>query len=70
MFFFFHKAKEYEMHLEENGEKFTEKLKIDVAGNTEEIKVPKHGDRAELDLLNDFNVVSATYVAATKCCQQ
>ena len=46
------------MKLEENGEKFTEKVKVDVAGKTEEIQVPKHGNRPAVDLLNDFNVVS------------
>ena len=45
------------MKIEENGEKFNEKIKIDIAGQTEEIKVPKHQDRVEVDILNDFNVV-------------
>ena len=45
------------MKLEENGERFAEEVKVDVAGQTEEIKVPQHQDRMEVDILNDFNVV-------------
>ena len=46
------------MKLNENGEKFVEDVKVDVAANTEEIRVPQHQDRAAIDILNDFNVVS------------
>ena len=45
------------MKLNENGETFTEDVIVDLKENTEEIKVPQHQDRAELDLLNDFNMV-------------
>ena len=45
------------MKMEENGEEFSAEIKIDVAGQTEEIKVPKHKGGVEVDILNDFNVV-------------
>ena len=45
------------MKLEENGEKFAAEVKVDVPGHTEEIKVPQHQNRMEVDILNDFNVV-------------
>ena len=45
------------MKLNENGEEFVEKIKVDIAGNTEEIHVPRHQDRSEVDILNDFNIV-------------
>ena len=46
------------MKLNENGEKFVEDVKVDVAANTEEIRVPQHQDRSAIDILNDFNTVS------------
>ena len=45
------------MKLEENGEKFVETVNVDLTGNSVEIKVPKHQDRMEVDILNDFSVV-------------
>ena len=53
------------MPLTDNGEKFTEDISIDVAGNTEEIKVPKHKGSIGIDILKDFNVVSIPYVETT-----
>eukprot|EP00795_Rhopilema_esculentum_P011363 gene11363-21557_t len=62
-------AEKFQMKLEENGEKFAEEIEVDVAGNTEEIKVPKHQDRMQVDLLNDFNIgLSATKLPAIKKC--
>ena len=45
------------MSIDEEGKKFTEKVKINLKDKTEEIVVPAHLDRAAVDVLNDFNVV-------------
>ncbi len=49
------------MKFEEGGEKFVEKVKVDLAGNTEEVVVPKHFDRPAVDLLKDFTQVSVLF---------
>ena len=46
------------MKIDEGGKEFSEKIKIDIDQKTEEIDVPAHGDRAAVDVLSDFNVVS------------
>ena len=45
------------MNLRENGEDFVEDISVDVARNTERIRVPQHQDREQVDILNDFNMV-------------
>ncbi len=54
------------MEFEENGVKFVEKIKIDVAGQTEEYSVPKHMDRAAADVLKDFGKVGAYFLLPLK----
>lgn len=58
LFDFKAKEKDFHMKIDENGEKFVEEVKVDVAGKTEEMAVPQHADRLAVDVLNDFNVVS------------
>ena len=53
------KEKDFQMKIDENGEKFVERVKVDVTGKTEEMVVPQHADRLAVDVLNDFNVVSS-----------
>ena len=53
----FLKGSKFQMKLEENGEKFVETVNVDLTGNSVEIKVPKHQDRMEVDILNDFSMV-------------
>jgi len=48
------KATDFNLDLEEQGQKFVEKIKVDTEGNTEEYSVPKHGDRVAIDVLKDF----------------
>ena len=55
------------MKLSENGEQFTEKIKVDIPGNTEQIHVPKHQDRMEVDILNDFNIVRYNLSLVFQC---
>ncbi len=45
------------MELEEGGEKFVEKIKVDTEANTEEYSVPKHANRVAIDTLKDFTKV-------------
>merc|ERR1711872_270564 len=62
-------AKDFNLEFEENGVKFVEKIKIDVAGQTEEYSVPKHMDRAAADVLKDFGKeLNAEKVIAKKAC--
>eukprot|EP00794_Sanderia_malayensis_P018652 gene18652-20533_t len=47
-------ASEFDLEFEEVGKKFVEKVDVDVAGNTERIQVPQHGERPAVDFLKDF----------------
>ncbi len=49
------------MEFEEGGNKYVEKVKIDVAGNTEEYSVPQHEDVDGADVLVDFTKVTSNY---------
>ncbi|XP_065065293.1 uncharacterized protein LOC135691378 [Rhopilema esculentum] len=62
-------ATEFDMGIDEEGKKFTEKVKINLKEKTEEIVVPAHLDRAAVDVLNDFNVgLSARKMVNLKAC--
>ncbi|XP_065070434.1 uncharacterized protein LOC135695307 [Rhopilema esculentum] len=62
-------AENFRIQLAENGEKFSEEVKVDIAGNTEEIKVPQHQNRLQLHQLNDFNKgLSAMKLPTRKKC--
>jgi len=62
-------ASDFKMKLNENGEEFTEEIKVDIAGNTEEIKVPQHQNRMQADILSDFNIgFRALKIVKAKLC--
>eukprot|EP00795_Rhopilema_esculentum_P011357 gene11357-21549_t len=62
-------AEDFSIKLEENGQKFTEKIKLDTVANTEEYDVPAHQDRVEMHLLKDFNKrLVAMKVPVSKVC--
>jgi len=49
-------ATDFQMNLKENSVDFVEDINVDVAGNSERIRVPQHQDREQVDILNDFNM--------------
>ena len=46
---------EFKIHVEENGARYDEVVKIDVAKNTETIHVPAYNNMDEGDIIHDFN---------------
>eukprot|EP00794_Sanderia_malayensis_P018653 gene18653-20534_t len=62
-------ASDFKLEFEEIGKKFVEKVNVDVAGNTERIQVPQHGERPAVDFLKDFTKgLKAEKVLAEKSC--
>ncbi len=61
--FFIFQATDFNLDLEEQGQKFVEKIKVDTEGNTEEYSVPKHGDRVAIDVLKDFTKVPSFFIS-------
>eukprot|EP00795_Rhopilema_esculentum_P011360 gene11360-21552_t len=62
-------AEDFHMNLTENGETFTQDIIVDVQGNTEEIKVPRHQDAPAVNVLNDFNIgLSAVKLSNSRRC--
>ena len=53
-------ADEYELSVNDGATTFKEKIVVDLAANTELLKVPAHGSSPAADVLYDFNVVSST----------
>ncbi len=58
-------ATNFDMEVEEGGETFVEKIKIDTERNTEEYSVPQHSGRAAVGILKDFTKVSVLFFMTT-----